>query len=158
MHHSIFPGVIPTPSMVGRVRAPRMCSRRPGQALFAHCLAQKRQGTCRRLLSSTFGIKRYAESARLNHIWWSIERNCHLIGPTCSTPPAWRASSTWTHQKEYFAKETDQNHLNRTRRFAIALKYTIFVSPCTGKERVRNEKEHFSPIRRFRQVAFKMRK
>lgn len=48
--------------------------------------------------------------------------------------------------KEYFAKETDQNHLNCTRRFAIALKYTIFVSPCTGKERVRNEREDFFPL------------
>lgn len=36
--------------------------------------------------------------------------------------------------KEYFAKETDPNHLNYTRRFAVALKYTIFVRPCTGKE------------------------
>lgn len=39
--------------------------------------------------------------------------------------------------KEYFAKETEQNHLKYTRRFAVAFKYTIFVSPCTGKE------EHF---------------
>lgn len=58
---------------------------------------------------------------------------------------------------EYFAKETDQNHLNYTRRFAVALKY-IFLRPCTDKERVRNERNIFFPIRRFRQVAFKMRK
>lgn len=52
-----------------------------------------------------------------------------LIGPTCSTPPAWRASSTWTHQRAISRRKPTKTHLKCTRRFNVALKYTILLRP-----------------------------
>lgn len=106
VHYSIFPFFNGWPVESTKCSVPK------GLSGLRLAMAQHRKGRVEgyphRPLENNYMLRDCRAASNL------MERrtNWILIGPTCSTPPAWRASSTWTHQRDISPRKPAETTYN----------------------------------------------